>query len=282
VSERRATEAEADAAGPVGRVLIVAGSDSGGAAGIQADIKSVTALGGYAMTAITAVTAQNTIGVHGVWPLPLEAVFAQFDVTFADLGADAIKTGLLGPTPLIEGLAERFAGPAQDVPKVIDPVMIASSGQRLLEEKAVDAIRSLLVPGAMLVTPNAPEAEILTGKPVETVDGQRRAAERLLEAGALGALVKGAHVDGSVITDVLQTHDGEWLFEGPRIVTRADHGTGCTLASSCAAQIALGDDVPTAVERARAYLRGGLEHARPLGSGRGPVNHAWRVGRAAD
>ncbi|MEM7766963.1 MAG: bifunctional hydroxymethylpyrimidine kinase/phosphomethylpyrimidine kinase [Pseudomonadota bacterium] len=260
-----------------GRVLIVAGSDSGGAAGIQADIKSVTALGGYAMTAITAVTAQNTLGVHGVWPLPNDAVFAQFDVTFADLGADAIKTGLLGPAPLIEGLAERFNGPAAAVPKIIDPVMIASSGQRLLEASAVDAIRSLLVPGAALVTPNAPEAEILTGKPVETVDGQRRAAERLLEAGALGALVKGAHITGDSITDVLQTHAGEWLFEGSRIDTRADHGTGCTLASSCAARIALGDDTPTAVENARAYLRGGLEHALPLGSGRGPVNHAWRI-----
>lgn len=272
-----ASETSDETKGPSGRVLIVAGSDSGGAAGIQADIKSVTALGGYAMTAITAVTAQNTLGVHGVWPLPREAVFAQFDVTLADLGADAIKTGLLGPTPLIEGLAERFNGPAAKVAKVIDPVMIASSGQRLLEAGAVDAIRSLLVPGATLVTPNAPEAEILTNKPVETVDGQRRAAERLLEAGALGALVKGAHVEGDVIIDVLQTHEGEWLFEGPRIRTRADHGTGCTLASSTAAQIALGDDVPTAVERARDFLRGGLEHAQPLGSGRGPVNHAWRV-----
>ncbi len=260
-----------------GRVLVVAGSDSGGAAGIQADIKSVTALGGYAMTAITAVTAQNTIGVHGIWPLPLEAVFAQFDVTFADLGADAIKTGLLGPEPLIEGLAERFAGAAASVPRVIDPVMVASSGQRLLEARAVEAIRALLVPGATLVTPNAIEAEILTGKPVETVDGQRRAAERLLEAGALGALVKGAHVDGDMITDVLQTPNGEWLFEDPRILTPADHGTGCTLASSCAALIALGHAVPQAVEGARHYLRGGLEHALRLGAGRGPVNHAWRV-----
>ncbi|MEM0986140.1 MAG: bifunctional hydroxymethylpyrimidine kinase/phosphomethylpyrimidine kinase [Pseudomonadota bacterium] len=262
---------------PRGRVLVVAGSDSGGAAGIQADIKTITALGGYAMTAITAVTAQNTVRVHGVWPMPLEAVFAQFDVTLSDIGADAIKTGLLGATPMIEGLAERFAGPASGIPRVIDPVMIASSGQRLLEEKAVDAIRSMLVPGAALVTPNAPEAEILTGKVVESVDGQRRAAERLLEGGALGALVKGAHVSGDVIVDVLQTHDGEWLFEGSRLVTRADHGTGCTLASACAAHIAHGEAVPDAVERARLFLRGGLEHAEALGAGRGPVNHGWQI-----
>ncbi|MEO0983776.1 MAG: bifunctional hydroxymethylpyrimidine kinase/phosphomethylpyrimidine kinase [Pseudomonadota bacterium] len=263
--------------GPRGRVLIVAGSDSGGAAGIQADIKSVTALGGFAMTAITTVTAQNTTGVRGAWPLPLEAVLAQFDACIGDLGADAIKTGLLGPTPLIEALAERFDARAADLPKVIDPVMVASSGQRLLEETAVDAIRSALLPMASVITPNADEAEILTGKAVETVDGQRRAAEALLELGAKGALVKGGHVEGDVMVDVLQTHDGEWLFEGTRLNTRATHGTGCTLASSAAARLAQGDPLPAAVEAARAYLRRAMETAPGFGSGRAPVNHAWPI-----
>ena len=258
-----------------GRVLIIAGSDSGGGAGIQADIKSVTALGGYAMTAVTAITVQDTTGVHGVWPVPLEAVLGQIDVTLADIGADAIKTGMLGTKALVVSIAERLADRADGVPRIIDPVMVATSGDRLLEPDAVDAIRVDLVPGAALVTPNAPEAEILTGTAVETVDGQRRAAEKLLEAGAVGALVKGGHVGEAVITDVLQTHHGEWLIERPRVETRATHGTGCTLASSIAARIAQGDGMAEAVERARDYLQEAIVQAKPLGRGHGPVNHGW-------
>ncbi len=269
-----------DKKAPKGRVLIVAGSDSGGAAGIQADIKTVTALGGFAATAITTVTAQDTTGVHGAWPLPLEAVLAQFDAVLADLGADAVKTGLLGPTPLVEALAERFASRASNVPKVVDPVMVASSGQRLLEAKAVDAIRSLLLPMADVATPNAPEAEVLTGKAVETLDGQRRAAEALLELGAKGALVKGGHVAGDPMVDVLQTPDGEWFFEGPRLQTRATHGTGCTLASAIAAKLARGASLPDAVDAARTYLRRAIETAPGFGSGRAPVNHAWPINNA--
>ncbi len=265
---------------PQGRVLVIAGSDSGGAAGVQADIKSITALGGFAMTAITTVTAQNTVGVHGAWPLPLAAVLAQFDACIGDLGADALKTGLLGPTPLVEALAERFDAKARDLPAVIDPVMVASSGQRLLDAPAVDAIRSALLPLATVITPNADEAEILTGVPVETVDGQRRAAEALLELGAKGALVKGGHVEGAVMVDVLQTTHGEWLFEGRRLETRATHGTGCTLASATAARLAQGDDLPAAVEKARVYLRRAIETAPGFGKGRAPVNHAWPINSA--
>ncbi|MEO0713452.1 MAG: bifunctional hydroxymethylpyrimidine kinase/phosphomethylpyrimidine kinase [Pseudomonadota bacterium] len=257
-----------------GRVLIIAGSDSGGGAGIQADIKTVTSLGGYAMTAITALTVQDTLGVHGVWPAPLEAVLGQIDVTLSDIGADAIKTGMLGTAALVEAVAERLSGVA-DVARVIDPVMVATSGDRLVDEKAVGAIRAELIPGATLVTPNAPEAEVLSGKAVETVDGQRRAAERLLEAGAKAALVKGGHIDGAVIVDVLQTQQGEWLFESPRIETTSTHGTGCTLASACAAHIAQGDPVQEAVERARAYVQQAIRTAPGLGRGHGPVNHAW-------
>ncbi len=258
-----------------GRVLVIAGSDSGGGAGIQADIKSITALGGYAMTAVTAITVQDTTGVHGVWSVPLEAVLGQIDVTLADIGVDAIKTGMLGSSVLVEAIAERLSDRAPDTARIIDPVMVATSGDRLVDEKGVEAIRSDLVPQSTLVTPNAPEAEVLTGKAVESVDGQRRAAERLLELGALGALVKGGHVGGDTITDVLQTTQGEWLFDGPRIQTDSTHGTGCTLASACAALIAQGKDVPDSVEGAREYLRGAIENAPGFGRGHGPVNHGW-------
>lgn len=258
-----------------GRVLIIAGSDSGGGAGIQADIKTVTMLNGYAATAITAITAQDTTGVHGVWPVPIDAVTTQMRAVLTDIGMDAIKTGMLGSAALVEAVAEELDMSAQMIARVIDPVMVATSGQRLVEDKAVDAIRSELVPGARIVTPNAPEAEVLTGKAVETLDGQRRAAEQLLELGAHGALVKGGHIGGAVIHDVLQTTTGEWIFEGPRIETTSTHGTGCTLASAIATKLAQGISVPSAVEDAREYLRGAIEAAEPLGSGHGPVRHNW-------
>jgi len=268
-----------EADGPKGRVLIVAGSDSGGGAGIQADIKTVTMLGGYAMTAVTAITVQDTKGVHGVWPVPTDAVLGQIRVTLADIGADVIKTGMLGSASLVEAIAECLDQAAQLVPRVIDPVIVATSGDRLVDVKAVEAIRSELIPRARLVTPNAPEAEILTGKAVETVDGQRRAAERLLELGAHGALVKGGHIGGNRITDVLQTTTGEWIFEGPRLVTMATHGTGCTLASAISAYLAQGASVPDAVEKARDYLMGAIRTAKGFGHGHGPVHHGWIVDR---
>lgn len=265
----------AEAQGPQGRVLIIAGSDSGGGAGIQADIKAVTMLGGYAMTAVTAITVQDTNGVHGVWPVPLEAVTGQMQVTLADIGADAIKTGMLGTAALVEAVAECLSERAQLIPRVIDPVMISTSGHRLVDTKGVEAIRSELVPHARLVTPNAPEAEVLTGKAVETVDGQRRAAERLLELGANGALVKGGHLEGRVVTDVLQTTTGEWIFESPRIDTTSTHGTGCTLASAIAALLGQGVSVPEAVEQGRDYLMGAIRAAKGFGKAAGPVHHGW-------
>lgn len=265
----------AEAQGPQGRVLIIAGSDSGGGAGIQADIKAVTMLGGYAMTAVTAITVQDTNGVHGVWPVPLDAVTGQMQVTLADIGADAIKTGMLGSASLVEAVAECLSERAQLIPRVIDPVMISTSGHRLVDTKGVEAIRSELVPHARLVTPNAPEAEVLTGKAVETVDGQRRAAERLLELGANGALVKGGHLEGRVVTDVLQTTTGEWIFESPRIDTTSTHGTGCTLASAIAALLGQGVSVPEAVEQGRDYLMGAIRAAKGFGKGAGPVHHGW-------
>ncbi|WP_375208539.1 bifunctional hydroxymethylpyrimidine kinase/phosphomethylpyrimidine kinase [Hyphomonas jannaschiana] len=265
----------AEAQGPQGRVLIIAGSDSGGGAGIQADIKAVTMLGGFAMTAVTAITVQDTTGVHGVWPVPLDAVTGQMRVTLTDIGADAIKTGMLGSAALVEAVAECLSDHAQMIPRVIDPVMISTSGHRLVDVKGVEAIRSELVANARLVTPNAPEAEVLTGKAVETVDGQRRAAEQLLKLGAHGALVKGGHIPGSRITDVLQTTTGEWLFESPRIDTTSTHGTGCTLASAIAALLGQGASVPDAVEQGRDYLMGAIRAAKGFGRGDGPVHHGW-------
>lgn len=262
---------------PSGRVLIIAGSDSGGGAGIQADIKAVTMLGGYAMTAVTAITVQDTRGVHGVWPVPLEAVLGQIEVTLADIGADVIKTGMLGSSQLVEAIAEALHTRAPLTPRVIDPVMVSTSGDRLVDARAIDAIRAELIPRARLVTPNAPEAEVLTNKPVENIDGQRRAAERLLELGAHGALVKGGHIGGKVIHDVLQTTTGEWIFESPRIQTTSTHGTGCTLASAIAALLAQGRSVPEAVEHGRDYLHGAIKAAKGLGKGHGPVHHGWRL-----
>lgn len=266
-----------DTATPKGRVLIIAGSDSGGGAGIQADIKTVTMLGGYAMTAITAITAQDTTGVHGVWPVALEAVEAQMRACLSDIGADAIKTGMLGSAGLVELVAERLDAQAREIARVVDPVMVATSGDQLVDGKAVSAISSLLVPGAALVTPNAPEAEVLTGKAVDGLNGQRRAAEALLERGAKAALVKGGHIPGRVLSDVLQTTEGEWIFESERIETSSTHGTGCTLASAVAALVAQGYALEDAVEHAREYLYGAIKHAPDLGKGHGPVAHNWRL-----
>lgn len=258
-----------------GRVLIIAGSDSGGGAGIQADIKTVTALGGFAATAITALTIQNTLGVSGVVATPSKAVRAQMEAVLKDIGADVLKTGMLGDKLLVETIAEAFEDLAAGIPRVIDPVMVASSGDSLLPKDAVDAVRRLMVPGAALVTPNAPEAEVLTGKAVDGLNGQRRAAEKLLDMGARAALVKGGHVPGDVIVDVLATQTGEHFFDGPRIQTKATHGTGCTLASGIAAGLARGLELKDAVALARAYLVEAIGRAQGFGQGNGPVDHGW-------
>jgi hydroxymethylpyrimidine/phosphomethylpyrimidine kinase len=211
----------------LGRVLIIAGSDSGGGAGVQADIKTVTILGGYAASAITAVTVQNTLGVSSVHPIPPEIIAAQARAVLSDIGADAIKTGMLGDAATVALVAELLD--EAKVPAVIDPVMVAKGGASLLAAEAVAAVRGLLIPCAALLTPNAPEAEALTGLTVETTDDLRRAGEALLKAGAQAVLMKGGHVAGDRLVDVLMTPEGETAFEGPRIATRHTHGTGCTV-----------------------------------------------------
>ncbi len=261
-----------------GRVLIIAGSDSGGGAGIQADIKTVTALGGYAMTAITAVTVQNTIGVTNVHAIPPTIVREQIDVVMGDLGADVWKLGMLGSAAHVRTVLEAWDEVGAGVPVVLDPVMIAKGGASLLAEDAIEVIREQLVPIAAIVTPNAPEAEALTGVQVRGLDGQINAAEVLVEElGAYSALVKGGHVEGDIVRDVLLTREGYRVFESPRIDTRATHGTGCTLASAIAANLALGAPIEAAVEKARGYLMEAIRQAPGLGQGHGPLKHNWNV-----
>ena len=263
---------------PAGRVLIIAGSDSGGGAGIQADLKAVTAMGGYAATAITAITVQNTLGVHGVHALPLDLIEAQARAVLDDIGADAIKTGMLGSVEVVERVAVILD--SADAPAVVDPVMIAKGGHPLLAEAAVEAVRTLMVPRAALLTPNAPEAEALTGLTVGDIEGQRRAGEALLELGAQAVLMKGGHVPGETVIDLLLTPSGETVLEGERVDTRHTHGTGCTLASACAAGLARGLPLEVAVAEAWAYVAEAIRRAPGLGGGHGPLDHGWPLREA--
>ncbi len=265
---------------PLGRVLIIAGSDSGGGAGLQADLKAVTALGGFAATAVTAVTVQNTLGVSGVHPVPAEIVTAQARAVLDDIGADALKTGMLGDVAMVETVAA-ILDSVRDIPAVVDPVMTAKGGAALLAKEAMEAVRSLMIPRAWLLTPNAPESEALTGLPVRTPDDQRRAGEALLALGARAVLMKGGHLEGGRVVDLLITPSGETLFEAGRIDTRHTHGTGCTLASACAAGLAQGLNLEAAVARAWAYVQEAIARAPGLGAGHGPLDHAWPLrGRA--
>jgi len=260
----------------LGRVLVIAGSDSGGGAGIQADIKTITALGGYAATAITAVTVQNTLGVTGVHPIPLEIIAAQARAVLDDIGADAIKTGMLGDVGVVETVAVILEY-AKAAPVVVDPVMVAKGGASLLADAAIGAVKSLMIPRAALLTPNAPEAAALTGLTVETTDDLRRAGEALLAMGAKAVLMKGGHVGGERVTDVLMTTDGETTFEGERIDTRHTHGTGCTLASACATGLSQGLPLEQAVARAWNYVHEAMLRAPGFGQGHGPLDHGWML-----
>lgn len=257
---------------PQGRVLIVAGSDSGGGAGIQADIKSVTAMGGFAMTAVTALTVQNTLGVSAIHEVPLDIVVGQIRAVLEDLGADTIKTGMLHNANIVEAVAEELSRDEELLPLVVDPVMVAKGGTSLLEDSAVAAIRELLVPMAAVVTPNVPEAEVLTGRKIVDVEGQKAAADALLGLGAEAVLLKGGHLSGDMIFDVLATREAMQIFSSPRIETRHTHGTGCTLASAIAALIAQGADVTAAVAAARDYVHEAIRTAPGFGKGHGPLN----------
>jgi hydroxymethylpyrimidine/phosphomethylpyrimidine kinase len=257
-----------------GRVLIIAGSDSGGGAGIQADIKTVTALGAYAATAITALTAQNTLGVHGVMAVPAEFIRRQIEVVMSDIGADVVKIGMLGDAATIEIVSDALAAYAPDVPVVLDPVMVAKGGQALLASEAVETLRRLLLPRAAVITPNLPEADALVGGPIGTEAQMRAAAVALLALGAPAVLLKGGHLASDTVTDMLATAAGIEAFASPRIETRHTHGTGCTTASAVAAGLAQGLSLRDSVIRARAYVRAAILSAPGFGAGHGPLNHA--------
>jgi hydroxymethylpyrimidine/phosphomethylpyrimidine kinase len=260
------------------RILICAGSDSGGGAGIQADIKTVTALGGFAMTAITALTAQNTLGVQGVLPVPADFIRLQLRSVLDDLGADAAKTGMLGDAEAIEAIAATLP---PGLPLVVDPVMVAKGGASLLAEAAIGALKQCLIPRATLLTPNLPEAEALLGRRVADLAAMQAAGADLLALGARAVLVKGGHLDGDRLFDVLVGPEGVEIFEATRIQTRHTHGTGCTLASAIATGLGQGLRLSDAVARARAYLIEAIRSAPGLGQGHGPLDHGHPLRRPA-
>ena len=255
------------------RVLIIAGSDPSGGAGIQADIKTVTCLGGYAMTAITALTVQNTLGVSDVLAVPPAFMAAQAMACLDDIGADAIKTGMLGDADMMEAVAGVLD--ASSAFKVVDPVMVAKGGHPLLAEKAIGALKSLMLPRADLLTPNAPEAAALVGFAIETEDDVRRAGEALLAAGAKNVLIKGGHLTGPEVVDLLFTPDMVCRFAAERIETLHTHGTGCTLASACAVLARPDRALSETVGMARDYVMGAIVSAPGLGHGHGPLRHNW-------
>jgi hydroxymethylpyrimidine/phosphomethylpyrimidine kinase len=256
-----------------GRVLIIAGSDSGGGAGVQADIKAVTMQGAYAATAITALTAQNTKGVLGILPVPPEFVAQQIEVVLEDIGADAIKTGMLGTGAVIAAIAAALGEWARETPLVVDPVMAAKGGARLIDPDAVEALKEKLVARAAVVTPNLPEAEILCGGAIKSLGDMREAARALLSLGPKAALLKGGHLAANIVYDVLATEAGLRVWESARIETRHTHGTGCTLASAIAALLAQGEDLERSVDRARSYVARAIASAPGFGRGHGPLDH---------
>lgn len=264
-----------------GRVLIAAGSDSGGGAGIQADIKAVTALGGYAMTAITALTAQNTKGVFGIHEVPIPFVRQQLDLLVDDLGVDVIKTGMLHSGPVIDAIVDVIEEKAMHVPLVVDPVMIAKGGHPLLDPDAMQVLKARLILRAHLLTPNLPEAELLTGMTIKDVDDMHHAAEMLLSLGPPAVLLKGGHLSSDTVVDLLATEDGVREFKSPRINSTSTHGTGCTLASAIATGLGQGLPMEKAVERARKYVTTAIATAPGYGKGHGPLNHVHTVKESA-
>ena len=257
-----------------GRVLIIAGSDSGGGAGIQADVKTVTMLDGFAMTAVTALTAQNTEGVFGVLPTPPAFIRQQIEVVLDDIGADALKTGMLHDTAVIETVAAVIAERVAAVPLVVDPVMVAKGGAPLIEAGAIDALKRLLISRAAVLTPNLPEAEILAGHKISDLAAIRATATELLDLGCRAVLLKGGHLAGDTVYDVLAMASGLRVWDSPRIDSRHTHGTGCTLASAIAVGLAQGLAIEPAVDRARAYVQRAIASAPGFGHGHGPLDHA--------
>lgn len=254
--------------------MTIAGSDSGGGAGIQADLKTFAALGVYGTSAITAITAQNTLGVTGVVELPPDIIAKQIDAIVSDIGADAVKTGMLSSSEIIETVAAKIEEHGLRT-LVVDPVMVAKSGDPLLQESAVKTLRERLVPLALVITPNIPEAEVLTGRKIASEHDMREAAKAIHALGARNVVVKGGHAEGAA-TDYLYDGREFHVFTAERVPTKNTHGTGCTFASAIAARLAKGDDVVTAVSHAKTYLTEAIRRAGAIGHGHGPVHHFWQ------
>ena len=260
--------------------LTIAGSDSGGGAGIQADLKTFAAHGIYGTSAVTAVTAQNTMGVTGSHAIPADMVTAQIEAVAGDIGVDAVKIGMLANAAIVEAVAAAIE--ALDLPQVVvDPVMAAKGGDRLLEDEAVATMRTELLPRAHVVTPNIAEAEVLAGMTITSLADMHRAGQRILALGPRVVLVKGGHLRDAEApheaVDVLCTGAGDREFRAPRLAGRNTHGTGCTLSAAIAANLALGRHDEDAIERAKEYLTGAIGNAPGIGRGHGPLNHFWRV-----
>jgi hydroxymethylpyrimidine/phosphomethylpyrimidine kinase len=256
-----------------GRVLAIAGSDSGGGAGIQADIKTIAAFGAYAMTAITAITAQDTLGVHALHPVPPDLVSRQIACVLDDIGADAIKTGMLGDAATIEAVSDALSRHGAGIPLVVDPVLVAKGGATLLAVAAMARLKALIAAFTPILTPNLPEAAALLGIEVVDETDMHRAGDALLRLGARAVLLKGGHLPGDAVVDLLITPAGTEAFRAARIATRHTHGTGCTLASGIAASLAQGMTLRDGVVRARAYVRAAIAAAPGFGRGHGPLNH---------
>lgn len=259
------------------RVLSIAGSDSGGGAGIQADLKTIAALGCFGMTAITALTAQNTLGVRSIHAVPLQILADQIDAVVEDIGVDAVKIGMLHSAETVRTVADALRRHRLD-PVVLDPVMIATSGAALIDQQAVDVLVRELFPLATVVTPNLDEAALLVGRPLRSEADMETAARKLLERGARAVLLKGGHLEGDTVSDLLLARDQAPLWmRAPRIASPNTHGTGCTLSSAIASHLALGATLPDAVRRAREFVRGALAAGAAVrtGAGSGPLNHGY-------
>jgi len=256
----------------IAKALTIAGSDSGGGAGIQADIKTFQELDVYGMSAITAITAQNTLGVQGIFPLSVEAVMEQIKSVATDLNPNAVKTGMLFNGELIEAIA--FAIRKEKWAKVVvDPVMIAKGGSSLLQEEAVETLKKKLIPLAFCMTPNIPEAERLVGYEILSLEDRKRAANSIFQLGAKNVVIKGGHDQGNEVTDLLFDGDAYHLYSSPRINTKHTHGTGCTFAAAITAELAKGRSIHESVETAKFFIQAAIEDSLGIGSGHGPTNH---------
>ena len=264
------------------RVLTIAGSDSGGGAGIQADLKTITALGGYGMTAITSVTIQNTQGVYGIHDLTSDEVYKQIEVVVRDIGVDSAKTGMLSNSEIIRVVAQAIR--ELRIPNlVVDPVFVAKSGDRLLREDSVGALKRELLPLATVVTPNIPEASELCGQEIRKLREVEECARRIHDMGPKAVVIKGGHLEGEKVIDVLYEGGDEFhYFVRDRVNTSHTHGTGCTFSSAIAVFLGRGLSVKEAVEKAKLYVHNAIERAPGLGKGHGPLNHLWNIERCVE